>query len=160
MDNGLQVKNWIESTKAFHITKEKILAMKKGEVENFLCLDRNSCDAYYDTNIQTQGVAKTPREFFRNNLVMKFTYQEGLKGSSFFNYQKENEPEIVFEFHIEYQPDYWYPLQNGELLGDKRFIIPENMKGSWEKIPIQTRIGWRGPMIRINDLDKLPKVFL
>jgi hypothetical protein len=90
---------------------------------------------------------------------MKFTYEETSKGRCFYNFQNEGEPEYEFEFEIEYKPGIWYPLNNGQLLGNGRFEIPENMS-SWNKIPGETRIGFRGPMIRLRDLDKLPKVFL
>jgi hypothetical protein len=160
MEESLNIEEWIRATKPFHLTKEQVLKMKKGDVENFLLLDSNARKAYYDTKINPIGVAKTPREFFRNSTMMKFTYEDALKGRCFYNFMNEADPDWRFEFEVEYSPDCWYPLRNGLLLGDGRFVIPEEMKGSWEKIPIETRVGFRGPMIKISEFDKLPKVFL
>jgi hypothetical protein len=62
MDDSLIVNEWIEATKSFHLRKEEIMSMKKGEVENFLLLDRNACDSY---DMNPRGLAQLPRVFLK-----------------------------------------------------------------------------------------------
>ena len=66
-----------------------------------------------------------------------------------------------FEFHINYSGHNWFPLKNGYLpaKGDDGQPLLDGKKKKWTTFPKETPIGWRGPMILWDKLDKLPNVY-
>ncbi len=158
MENCLIFEDWLEFTRPYHLRIKDVLAMKSGMSAEFLCLDRNVEEIFEQAN--KKGAIKKPSEFFEENYFFKFVNREALKGKGFITFEGCEEREYEeFEFQIEYKPNCWYPLENGNLKGDKYCNIPQELIGSWEKFPDDTRIGWRGPMINIKHLENMPKVF-
>ena len=81
-----------------------------------------------------------------------------------------DEPPVYEHLHIEFSPKYWFPLNKvGALptadvagpLGDIGFITKNGgtLGKHWTEFPDDTRLGWRGPMMREADLRVCPLVF-
>ena len=81
-------------------------------------------------------------------------------------YRRKGQPPPTykpFEFDIEYLEGNWYPLTDGYLPPkDPQGFAKLNFKTKkhWKEFPKTTRVGWRGPMIKWDDLDKLPNIII
>jgi hypothetical protein len=76
-------------------------------------------------------------------------HRGGLQGTILFKYPNSDlETPQDFEFDIEYEPDHWFPLKDGKYQGRL-----------WSTWPSNTRIGWRGPMLKKEVLEQLPSIF-
>jgi len=59
-----------------------------------------------------------------------------------------------FEFYVEYTDDQWYPLSDGYLL------INDSNDIHWTELPLDTKIGYRGPAIYKSILNILPNIII
>lgn len=146
------------------LTIADVLAMQKGERVEVLVMDRNLCDHVCKA---TPKPAEPPEIFFekaRDGAV--YIHGEGLTGMIEWGWSAPKAGDlpvtVTFEFHIEYEPGYWYPLTDGYLpksdpQGISLFSYPEPRH--WSTFPETTRVGWRGPMVRWSKLDQQPSVF-
>ena len=160
---SLSLEKWIERMKPQYLTIGDINKMRKGDTNKFLCIDRN----VYDLASKNDNIPKAPTLFFENNYIVNYTHDTDLKGHVKFECLASKEKYKLFEFHIEYINKHWYPLKDGMLPNhDAQNIfhhVPtlnnENLIRNWKDYPITTHIGWRGPMIPWNCLEKAPMVY-
>jgi len=180
---------WVyEITRPYHLTVADIYQMVPGQSVELLSLDRNWGDFTLDRDDIPENVPMTPQDFFKHAYWIIFTKGESsLKGSAFY-LCCDSEPRLDFEFDINYFGENWYPLADNKLLTNM-CQNPKRSNYCWEfchgclaccqsgpkdyaNIDViaaiqqglfgwtwQTRLGWRGPAIKKEDLSKLPLIF-
>ena len=154
---------WINSTKDYHLTIKDIQEMKSGESLKVIILDRNTGDLFDKYN--NSNTLYYPIDFFKHQMG-EFIKNKDMTGKLIFyngiNHDSNNNLIIdPFEFHIEYKLNYWYPLQNNiiSITNPEFKHINENYSKNINEFPLDTRVGWRGPMIKVDLLRKLPLIF-
>jgi hypothetical protein len=154
--DGFHLEQWIKCTRKYHLTISDILKLEKGDQIRVVHLDRNILDTCEYHN--KPSVITEPHNFFKQSIGI-YTHDENLKG--WFKFIEDSRQD--FEFDVEYKKNHWYPLENGRLpdSNDNGICCSfGNKKGwSWRQFPLDTRIGWRGPMIEISKLEHCPKVY-
>ena len=131
----------------------------------------NSCWAIYTHDKDLKGKIyyrwQEPIQEQKNKFNSKMKGGSTFKVDSTFKVEDrhDNSKPYDFEFEIEYKENHWYPLENGFLPGKKdipSFIrggLLDEKKKKWNKLPKNTKVGERGPMILWKDLDKLPNCY-
>ena len=99
--------------------------------------------------------------FFSDGYIIKYKRINGLIGKwKFLNIDNNYS---LREFDIDLDT-FWYPLVYNRVLKtdfDDIFFIPEKFSGKfYNEFPLNTRIGWRGPCMLLEDVKKLPKILL
>lgn len=155
---------WTQKTKKFHVRAQDISNMKIGEKVEFVTLDRNLCDFLGSLKLK-KGVLYDPIEIFdKSSQVVIYIHENDLQGKIKWEWYKKF---IDFEFHVEYKQDHWFPLEEGKLR--KKSMDEEGWnkcydstidEGAKSFIGKNVRVGWRGPMIKTSDLNKVKKLFL
>jgi hypothetical protein len=141
---GFELNAWIQHYQSQWLTIADVLSFPLNKEIKFLLLDRN---IYDDKAHLKEATLYSPRTFFAKNIASYWrTDADGLKGQIQYSWSPEK---YDIEFDIEYKPNQWYPLTNGILPGkdqDKIFKLLGKDK-SWNKFPVSTHIGLRGPII-------------
>lgn len=134
---------------------------------------RNMGDVSMGSDINPRGRAIKPAHFFRN-MIADYSPDKSLKGmSGLLHFKNTGDKEwcrnrlnedacLPIELEVEYKPGYWYPLKNGMLPSrdpQNIFGILLGSKVHWKDLPLNTHIGWRGPMILLEDIKKMPLVY-
>ena len=175
----LETSDWISYMKRYYLTIEDIINMEPGDKISLLCLDRNVYDFVSDYK---SGEVMSPEIFFKDNYQLTYTHSHDLQGFVKWNYSGESSDSdsdsvysdhtdtddervgimTIFEFDIKYADTCWYPLKDGKLPNrdPQGFakINDETIK-YWKDYPINTHIGWRGPMVPMKYLKDAPKVY-
>jgi hypothetical protein len=150
------------ASRKYHLTIKDILAFPVGETYRFFFLDRNMFDVSCDTKYNELNVPTKPSTFFRNGYYIDFTRREGIQGDWKWGFDSESSS-IGEEFHVDMNTG-WYPFRNNHVpIKDSQgiFTIPEDFAGKhYSELPEDTRIGWRGPMMLTENMDKCPDVTL
>lgn len=164
---ALRLKDWFEAIRSYHLTIEDLLKMKPGEKLEVVFLHRNFCDEIYNKFHQGKSNQVYDPAVFLKDLVEKFKYKGDMKW------------EMPYDdyIHIDssrYGLPMWYPLnKEGKIkieedeikcLGISHTLTDSERKKlevvgkHWDSYPVQSEVGYRGPMIRASDLHKLPKL--
>lgn len=154
---GVPREKWVNSHRHLWITMKDILNLPPNEPVKLLSLHRNILD---ETDIMEDAKIYKPSTFFKNSYVTIWRSNDfDLDCKILFPFQEEQNLEPVdFEFDVEWQKNYWFPLRNGVYDNDE--IDPElNQIKHWSDFSTNTHVGWRGPMIFWDDIDSLPKIF-
>lgn len=149
--------NWIKVTKPHHLRIKDILQLKEGDEIELIQLDRNVHDTCENANPYSTIV---PAESFFRDSLATYTHRSGMSGVM--DFQDAGFVDQTFEFHVNYEPGCWYPFNNGALpLSDPQGFLDLGSKGGWkwEQFPSETRIGWRGPMIKKSLIKDLHDVY-
>jgi hypothetical protein len=152
---GYEIDKWIEQYRKYWITIKDIEKLKPNEKIKLLVLDRN---VYDSLDKFKKGQLYKPEKFFVNNSAIYWkNNNDSLSGKIKYKWQKGSEPAYDFEFDIEYKKNSWYPLINGILLArdHQGFLELLGKDKNWLEFPKSTHIGWRGPMIMWNNLNKI-----
>lgn len=147
--------SYVDETIPFHLTIADIIKLKKGDMLNILCFDRNIMDLV--PNVPNK--VYHPNEFFVKAYQGTYIHEKDLSGQIMFpEFDSEPSP---FEFHLEYCYHSWYPLKNGKLIsqGDPCGVPEKFNNKTWRSFSKTTRVGWRGPMVLKNQLDYFPHVY-
>ena len=152
----------LENKKDKHLNISDIEKMKSGDKIKLLCIDRNFYDLI-DHNLN-QPPSK-PEDFFEFNYKIEYSHDKDLIGLSKWDYGGEptsnsdsdngHNDEIPFTFDLNYKDESWYPLNSMGYLPEKDPQGYCNFKGvelNYKNYPTNTRIGWRGPMLKWNDV--------
>lgn len=157
--------------------------MKKGDQIKVLLLDRNVMDIVTE-NVKCNKIYK-PTEFYKKSWVI-YTYDKPTEGLMQLYYEinsNENKKRIKnnknkknnstlennrntpfkIDLEINYKEGSWYPLRNGYLPAKDenwKTNLLDGKKKKWTTFPKDTPIGFRGPMILWDKLDKLPNIYL
>lgn len=151
--NELYIDEWLDEMEPHFLTIQDVKNMEHGKETEYLCICRN----FYDLmSYVKKKKALKPSELFKSNYKMFYKHDCDLKGEM--KYDKEDEYK-KFEFHIEYKKKFWYPLKDGKLpLEDPQKIFNlSSCKRDWTEYDNNTKVGWRGPMIKweiVNGYDK------
>ena len=154
---ALHLDKWIDHMTNKFITIKNISLMNKNEKKTFLCLDRNMYDLCSDNFNKGEFIAT---EFFKKNYILDYIHNDNLTGIG-----KMKNIDInysIFNFDINYEYDYWYPLDNNGFLPNydhQGFFNLNNVKKDWKKYPLNTLLGWRGPMLQWQDVENAPKIY-
>lgn len=157
LKDSLDYYSWYDKTRKYWITFKDIEKLKKNEKIDLLSLDRNVLDVAYDIN--KPNVSYKAKRFFRDNKIT-YIHDKEIFGKIKIS-DKIGAPTIYDSvFNVEYKKDFWYPMYNGYLPAkDKQKIFKLLGKRThWSKFPKKTHVGFRGPLIRWSDVDKLPKI--
>jgi hypothetical protein len=159
-EQGYELSKWIEKNKKYYLTINDIIKLEPYKKIKLLVLDRN---IYDDTDVFIEAKLYKPESFFIKNSAI-FWKTTDLQGKIYYKWQDEynNKEPYDFEFEIEYKKGNWYPLKNGilpakdeqnmfQLLGKNKHYL---------EFPKTTHIGFRGPMILWNKLNKLKKIYI
>lgn len=159
---ALEWDKWMKQAKRQHgLTIADMLRFfqKEGKKSiRVLSLHRNTGDDTIDESINPSGRAVKPARFFRK-CVATYTpksSQYPLEGKLAFT-------DYSFDFELDVEtPNAWYPLTDGALPARD----PQNIFGSlfgkavqWTELPKRTHVGYRGPMILLEAVDKMPPVY-
>lgn len=153
-DEALEVSDWISHTKMYHLTINDIIDLKLGDQTIVVQLDQDNLFNCEDCN--EPSIICEPTEFFQD-VVGVYTHEENLKGRF-----QSVDIDRDFEFDVEYKKNHWYPLTEGRLPADDDDCVcafGDKCGWHWNQFPIDTRIGWRGPMIETSKLQLCPKVY-
>jgi hypothetical protein len=157
---------WVDLSSTFHLTIQDILYIPSGSSKLIFFLDRNIFDISCDIDTNPINTSIIPSIFFRNNYQILFTkLNNGIKGTWTWRYPDANTKSENKEFDINYlmgKHNSWYPLHNNSVPTHNIYTNkPLNSKFDGLNIlelPLNTKIGWRGPMIYMEDIDKLPPI--
>ena len=158
--NTLNIDKWYKNSRKYWITIndiEQLLNNKKKNEIIVLMLDRNYLDIAMGHNKKNKSY--NVNHFFRFNKY-KVIYDKNLKGKLIY-LNKKDPYKVNFEFEVEYKKDNWYPFINGYLPKNdpQGFDKLLGKKIHFSKFPKNTHIGFRGPMILWENIDKLPDIF-
>lgn len=180
---GLNHENWVLHNRKEWLTIADIEKMKKGDQIKVLLLDRNVMDIVTE-NVKCNKIYK-PTEFYKKSWVI-YTYDKPTEGLMQLYYEinsNENKKRIKnnknkknnsilennrntpfkIDLEINYKEGSWYPLRNGYLPAKDenwKTNLLDGKKKKWTTFPKDTPIGFRGPMILWDKLDKLPNIYL
>ena len=164
--------DWEDDTRHLHTTIQTILDIPVGETRQFLCLDRHAVElASNSMSEYNSGEIVNPDALFTNNYYISFTKTgPGITGNYFIihsaielvnlstDLQTDNPRNPCTDFDIEYADHRWYPMNNGILpASDEQGMV--HLLGApteWTAFPTKTRLGWRGPMIPLENLNDVP----
>ena len=101
-----------------------------------------------------------PIDFFKNCHFISFTKYEGIRGKWKFNHNPKTSHKKEFDIDL---GEFWCPLRNDKIFGefmietddeDKILDIINNVGENYTDYPPGTRLGWRGPMMLVQDMGK------
>jgi len=165
---ALDYKKWFDKSRSKWLKISDIKRLTPGEKITLVVLHRNTEDLSLDKSINSRGKAIKPSTFYRkmiayyrpDALSSGMSGMSGMSGS--LRFKSINEKEWPLELEVEYKPGFWYPLVNGYLPAKD----PQNIFGvllgrkiHWKDLPSNTPVGWRGPMILLEDVKKMPLVY-
>ena len=139
----LSVDKWRLNMESSYVTIADILQMNKGDQTKFLCLDRNFGDLICCNELMP---ACKPEDFCKNCYTINYTHINDLHGLW------DNDP---FNFHLNYKPGHWYPLNDKGFLpktDPQQLAHLHNVKRDYRAYSKQTWVGWRGPMLKWTDV--------
>lgn len=165
--DGLELGDWIRETKIYHLRIIDVMNLRPGQQIKVLVMDRNLYDI-----VCKDGTGNTlfpAEEFFKSNTAV-YTHSYDMKGTIKYSWQDEpcnrNDPECKdpypFEFEIEYAPRSWYPLTDNCLPArdpQEIALFDHDEPKRWTDFPQNTRVGWRGPMMKWEDVVVQENVF-
>ena len=181
---GLNHENWVLHNRKDWLTIADIEKMKKGDQIKVLLLDRNVMDIVTE-NVKCNKIYK-PTEFYKKSWVI-YTYNKPTDGTIQLYYEIEKEKKnkkitknnknkknnstlennrntpFEIDLEINYKEGSWYPLRKGYLPAKDenwKTNLLDGKKKKWTTFPKDTPIGFRGPMILWDKLDKLPNIYL
>jgi len=111
-------------------------------------------------NVNKPNTLYTSKDFFRFNTAT-YIHKKGLQGTLIFHHDDDDVIIPSFEFHVHCDTFCWYPLKNGILPAEDDEGLG-NLYGyeiTSEELPLDTNIGWRGPMILWKNVEKMPDIY-
>ena len=160
---------WLDETTDRHVTVGAVRSMTHGAKATFVVFCRNTCDLVDDHFVNT---AMRPETFFRDCYRMRFEKVGGADSvlGLWTVLPGTDETPVESHLHIEFCPGKWAPLTDSGALpaddapdpwGDRAFVAENGgtLGKHWRGFPDATRLGWRGPMMREEDLRHCPLVF-
>ena len=161
LKNAHDLSDWISlpAVKAKGLTIADVASLKPGDRLSVVTIDRNVGDAV--------GALKPNRVYSAAKALAdsRATYvHRGGMGGVLTLYAESGDPVVLdpFEFHVEYAPGRWYPLEAGVLPAkDPQGQTPLlGKKTRWQDMPRTTRVGYRGSMLPQTALAALPPFYV
>jgi len=151
----MDILTWLDNSEQFQLTIKDILDIPLNKPVLIFCMDRNVIDL---CDKSTTPLA--PSFFFRKNYFFFFTRTEGIIGNWEWTFNKKR-IDIEKEFDINLDTC-WYPLKDNQVPDKDEqclFDFGEMAGKSYTDFPPNTKVGWRGPMMMADDMNKLPFVY-
>jgi hypothetical protein len=152
--------NWLKKSKSKCLKISDIMKLSPGQKIEVVAFHRNTADRSLESNINKRGTAIKPERFFRN-MIAEYRHFKDMEGTLFFKNDGDND-EWPFELEVEHKPDFWYPLKDGYLPAkdpQNIFSILLGKKIHWKDLPKNTHVGFRGSMILLENVKKMPLVY-
>lgn len=162
----LKLNRWVDYYEQLHLTKSDIIHLGRGGNLEVVVFDRNfteECRIYEDF---TENEPYSPEQMFANcrcllTLISTNPYKWDMQYI-----------DNTFEHYVEMDISTmgtawsWYPLDNDNEIKLETTIqnwyitdLPEPIIKHWNDFNTDTRVGWRGPIMRWNDLADLRHVY-
>lgn len=162
--NALIESDWLFKASKYFITIKDILSMKEGDKDIFILFDRNLFDS---THNNKENKIYKPEHYFRGYSII-YTHVYGLFGKMVF-YDNNKLLDSWYLDHYDYwqvnlSTGWWTKLTDGKLTQlpkpQPKIDFPNGLENKlWNTLPKNTFIGWRGPMMRLSDLKKMPNIY-
>ena len=164
MSKTTSPKDFIVASKPYHLTIGDVLNFPVGKIIRIYFLDRNMFDLSCDDQINPIGQPIRPSEFFRRGYFIDFTRRDDLKGTWRWTFDDYTYTDNDREFDLALGEHLWYPMKDSKVPEKDWqgiFTIPEDFAGKhYQELPLNTKIGWRGPMMLASNMDKCPDVVM
>ena len=164
-NKSLVESEWLFNASKKFIKIQDMLLMKEGDVEWFYIFDRNLFDYTHDNKEKKRY---KPDKFFKGYSI-KYTHIYGIFGKYewYFNNELLDTDSNCIQydyFQVNLENDIWFKLTDGKICQlpkpQPQINLPKTLENKfWYDLPKKTLIGWRGPMIRLKDLKKMPDVY-
>lgn len=157
---GLELEEWIKHYKDKWLTIQQVKELPLNKKIKLLLLDRN---IYDNKDHIKEAKLYTPTFFFKKNIAWYWkTDNNNLMGKIKYEWQKQTDEPYDFDFHVEYKENKWYPLKNGILpeKDEQHIITLLDKETHITEFPLDTHIGYRGPIIIWKEIKNFMKVYL
>jgi hypothetical protein len=152
---ALEFESWLNFMEDRELTIADIEGMKPGESIEVIMLHRNLGDVVLDPRVHPFLELFEAKVFFKE-VRGKYTHVKDLHGILVDELGEEG----PFNFHLNYFGKLWYPLGDDGLLPvETGEACVRNAIADYRRYPKTTKVGWRGPMLRVSDLDDAPMVY-
>jgi hypothetical protein len=161
--DSIELEAWITTSKPYWLTVADVKELKQGDRLEIVHLDRNVYDVVTDPENNQPGTTYLPSKFFAC-VRAEYTHDNASVGTMVWRWSNNKQK---FEWEVEYKDENWYPLNKGilpahdpqleELFGQHKPLLGREV--AWADLPANMHVGWRGPMLRCTDLDKLSPVY-
>jgi hypothetical protein len=153
----LDLWEWKQSVRKYWLTIADLQKMRHGERVEVVCLDRNVGD--HLSHLKSFKMLRASKCFS----AAMYTHDKDAEGTLVLDHAKGDPIELKpFDFHVEYAKDRWYPLYKGYLPAKDPQLggVLLGKRTYWKDMPPNTAVGYRGPMVRVSDLKKMPDFYL
>lgn len=157
---ALEFENWLKKSESKCLKISDILKLNPGQKIKVVSLHRNTADRSIGSEINPRGHAIKPERFFRN-MIADYRHIKNMEGTLYFKNEGDDN-EWPFELEVEYKPGFWYPLKDGYLPArdpQNIFGLLLGRKVHWKDLPKNTHVGFRGPMVLLENVKKMPLVY-
>lgn len=161
---SLEVDDFIENTRPHQLTLGDVVALRVGQQFEVVIWDRNF-EEYWMWESAVPGQRYDPQTFFAANR-WTVTYRGDLNWTLEQNATGEVNDSIHINTASLNTSWNWSPLKDGYVnISNEEVssgfslagLSPKNIH--WTRFPDQTRVGWRGPMMRWEKLATMPNVY-
>lgn len=157
---GLELYDWIQRVREFYLTIGDVEKMKSGEKVDVVLL----YPELFDEAILKVAKNKMLLPAILKKIAGTYIHKDGINGvlNVAAGIIYENSPEdlqvqidkVWESFHHGFLPTKWQEFKGGKIVWKYR------EKLGWKDLPKTTPVGWRGPMIRVSDLKKMPMFYV
>lgn len=156
---ALEFQEWLDYMEDKELTIADIEAMKPGEQLRVIQLHRNLGDMVLESRLNPYGQSIPAVKFFEP-VGGLYTHNHHLSGYLLDIPDDAEMGDHEFNFHLNYRGKNWYPLGSDGLLpvatGESCI---RGAVADYRKYPKTTKVGMRGPMLRLSDVEKAPPVY-
>lgn len=135
--------------KSIFLTIKDVQKLKKNDERYFLCYDRN----FHDLVVEKGSLAEVVKHCY------KIKYTHGKELSGYITFIGDDEKSKKFEFHLNHMLDSWFSLNKGRIPNNFESLF-KGVEGAmhigkhYSSYPVTTKIGWRGPLIPLELVEK------
>ena len=157
---AIEYTHWLKKSESKCLKISDIMKLTTGQKISVVSFHRNTGDRSLESDINHRGCAIKPERFFRN-MIADYRHIKNMEGTLYFKNDGDNN-EWPFELEVEYKPGFWYPLKDGYLPArdpQNIFGVLLGRKVHWKDLPKNTHVGFRGPMILLENVKKMSLVY-
>jgi hypothetical protein len=155
---ALEWRHWIAASRRHWLTIADLVRLNNKKIV-VLSMHRNVGDRSADEGVNPRGKAIPPMRFFREAKSTFAPFAGGGGGGigGALTIADMDDEAIDIGPDVEYEPDRWQPLVDGELQTKRMFFFERSVH--WQQLPRKTHVGFRGPMMLWSDVAKMPRVY-
>lgn len=160
LGDALEFEDWLNLMESKELTIADVEALKPGEEIHVIQLHRNLGDMVLDSHVNPEGVSIPASKFFLP-VQGYYIHDYDLHGKFLDILDDEDgHMPLSFNFDLNYSGKSWYPLGDDGLLPvESGEYWIRNAVADYRKYPKTTKVGMRGPMLRVSDVEKAPPVY-